>query len=159
MKYKIIIILVIILSLSANLQAQLDTIQFERIGIKDGLSEVVVFSLMQDDKGFMWFGTQDGLNLYDGKSFKIFRPNFENPENSISSPRINSIFQSTNKNIWIGTGFGLNMYNPNTEKFHLFAHEDNDLNSITDNRCCHYLIDIFFMLLKQDMKRHVLLST
>ena len=132
MKYKITFLLIICL-FTYKIQAQLDTIQFERIGIKDGLSEVVVQSVLQDNKGFMWFGTQDGLNMYDGKNFKIFRPDFEDPDNTISTTAIFRLYQSADNNLWICSGAGLNMYNKKTEKFHTFVHNENDTNSIRDN--------------------------
>ena len=61
--------------------------KFERISVVDGLSQNFVQSILCDDKGFLWFGTWDGLNRYDGKQFKVFRVN-PNQENSLTSNRI-----------------------------------------------------------------------
>jgi len=54
------------------LHSQTDDIQFEHLTIEDGLSQSAVFAILQDSKGFMWFGTKDGLNKYDGYSFTTY---------------------------------------------------------------------------------------
>jgi hypothetical protein len=67
-------------------------LRFEHISSKQGLSQNTVFCILQDNQGFMWFCTEDGLNKYDGYSFTIFRHDPEDP-NSLSDSRILSIFQ------------------------------------------------------------------
>ena len=70
---QLILGIVIWLSFGTNLYAQAQDIRFERISLEDGLSQVTINCILQDQDGFMWFGTADGLNRYDGYSFKVFR--------------------------------------------------------------------------------------
>jgi signal transduction histidine kinase/ligand-binding sensor domain-containing protein/AraC-like DNA-binding protein len=86
------------------------------LGIEDGLSNNVITAIFQDHNGFMWFGTYDGLNRYDGYSFKIFR-NVIGDSNSINSNNINKIEEDKQHNIWIGCQRDLSIYNPVTAKF------------------------------------------
>lgn len=58
---------------SYKITSQSKSINFDRITIDDGLSQGAIISILQDDKGFMWFGTKDGLNRYDGYNFTIFK--------------------------------------------------------------------------------------
>jgi len=75
---------------------------FERIGVSDGLSQNYVQSILCDDKGFLWFGTWDGLNRYDGKQYKVFRVN-PDQENSLTNSRIIDIWQDKQNTIWVKT--------------------------------------------------------
>ena len=106
-----------ILSVSVSLYGQDHNIRFDRISIEQGLSQVTVNCILQDRQGFVWFGTQDGLNKYDGYKFSIYR---HDPENSasLSNNNIWSIFEDANGNLRIGTpGGGLNKFNKKTEIF------------------------------------------
>jgi len=71
---------------------------------------------MQDSHGFMWFGTKDGLNRYDGYSFKVFR-NEPGDTNSIGRNIVYSLFEEQDGTIWVGTDGGLFIYDPATEAF------------------------------------------
>ncbi len=113
--------------------AQYEDLKFERISIKEGLSQVVSNVLFCDSKGFLWIGTQDGLNIYNGYEFKIFRPNLEEPEKSINNNIINSIHEDKNANIWIGTQGGLNLYDRKKERFYFWINIPNDSTSIPFN--------------------------
>ena len=79
------------------------------LGIDQGLSNNSVRCIYQDHKGFMWFGTYDGLNRYDGYQFKIFRNNFRNSQSLINN-WINAINEDKNGNLWIGTRQGACIY-------------------------------------------------
>ena len=79
------------------------------LGIEQGLSNNSVRCIYQDKKGFMWFGTYDGLNRYDGYTFKVFRNNFTDP-GSLVNNWINAIDEDANGNIWIGTRQGVCIY-------------------------------------------------
>jgi len=61
--------------------------KFEHLSLEDGLSQSTVYAILQDNKGFMWFGTQDGLNRYDGYQFTIYRHN-PTDSNSLSHNEI-----------------------------------------------------------------------
>ena len=86
------------------------------LGIEKGLSNNSVRCIYQDQTGFMWFGTFDGLNRYDGYDFKIFRNQINNP-NSLPHNYINAIGEDHHNNIWVGTGQGVSIYNQLTTKF------------------------------------------
>lgn len=84
-------------------------IKFERISIEQGLSQSTVTCVFKDSRGFMWFGTEDGLNLYDGYEFKIFKP-IPGDSTSISNNTIRVIYEDSNGDVWIGTNVGLDKY-------------------------------------------------
>ncbi len=88
--------------------------------INDGLSGNGITAIFQDSKGFLWVGTQDGLNMYDGYAFKVFRHNLQD-STSISGNHIQTICEDFNGDLWIGTiGDGLNKWHRDTEKFSSF---------------------------------------
>lgn len=89
--------------------AQGEGLFFHSLSTEAGLSQTTVQCMFQDSKGFMWFGTQDGLNRYDGYKIKVFRYD-ENDPASISSNYINSIVEDKHGLIWIATDDGLNYY-------------------------------------------------
>lgn len=92
-------------------------IRFKHLTNNNGLSQNLVLSIAQDREGFMWFGTKDGLNKYDGYQFTVFQNESNNP-NSISSNYINELFTDKNGNLWIGTENGtLNIYNAASQSF------------------------------------------
>lgn len=116
----------IILIRPSILPAQAYQFEFDRISIEEGLSQSSIFSILQDKRGFLWFGTQDGLNKYDGYKFTVFK---HNPADSlsISDNWITSLCEDHNGDIWIGTsGGGLNRFNTVTEQFHYYMHKEND---------------------------------
>src|SRR4051812_19191513 len=79
------------------------------LGIEQGLSNNSVRCIYQDQKGFLWFGTYEGLNRYDAYTFKVFRNNFNNPF-SLPNNFINAIDEDNNGNIWVGTRQGVAVY-------------------------------------------------
>ncbi len=87
------------------------------LGIDQGLSNNAVISIFQDHDGFMWFGTFDGLNRYDGYSFKVFR-NVPGDSTSLKSNYIRVITEDASHHLWIGTAEGLNIYNPVNANFY-----------------------------------------
>jgi ligand-binding sensor domain-containing protein len=108
------------------------SIHFKHITLEDGLSQSSIFCIMQDCKGFLWFGTQDGLNKYDGYHFTIFKPDPEDP-NSLSSTLITSIYEDSAGFLWIGTnGGGLNRFDPRTKTFYRYPANPKDPNRINN---------------------------
>jgi ligand-binding sensor domain-containing protein/serine phosphatase RsbU (regulator of sigma subunit) len=92
-------------------------INFNRLGVTEGLSQSSVTVIFQDKKGFMWFGTQDGLNRYDGYNFKIFRNN-PSDTTSLSENFIFSIYESRTGTLYIETQSGIfHRYDPRSESF------------------------------------------
>ncbi len=123
----------LLLKFSFLLFPQQMEINFKSLTKKDGLSQGGVYSIFQDSRGFMWFGTQDGLNRYDGYQFKIYKHD-PTDHSSLSSSHILSICEDNSRNIWIGTeGGGLNKLNLATEKFTCYRNDPFNLQSITHN--------------------------
>jgi signal transduction histidine kinase/ligand-binding sensor domain-containing protein/DNA-binding response OmpR family regulator len=90
---------------------------FNHLTVEDGLSNNNVNTLIQDRTGFIWFGTEDGLNRFDGYNFKVYSHN-PSDSNSISDNNVWALLEDKRGNIWIGTKGGvLNKFNPLTEKF------------------------------------------
>jgi two-component system sensor histidine kinase ChiS len=109
-------------------------IRFVQIGTSEGLSQSVINCILQDRQGFIWIGTQDGLNRYDGYTFKIFRPGSDDPQ-SINDRWINTLFQDKQGYIWIGTRLGgLNRYDPSTGKFTHFINDPENVSSLISDR-------------------------
>lgn len=89
-------------------------LNFKNITIEEGLSHSKVTTIFQDSYGYMWFGTYDGLNRYDGHSFDIYK--YNETKKSISSNNIVDIFEDNNGYIWIATPRGINKITKNGEK-------------------------------------------
>ncbi|MFW6218681.1 MAG: ligand-binding sensor domain-containing protein [Bacteroidota bacterium] len=102
------------------------------ISIEEGLSQTYINCILQDSRGFLWIGTQDGLNKYTGKGFHIFH---HQPldTNSLSNGYIRDIIEDNKGNLWIATNGGLNMYNRETGNFTSYLHDPADPGSISDN--------------------------
>jgi len=92
---------------------------FSKINSENGLSQNNVKSILQDSWGFMWFGTRNRLNRYDGKSIKVF--DCIDPVSKKSNNNISTIFEDSNKRLWIGTDKGIYIFNPILETFTFFA--------------------------------------
>lgn len=117
------------------------SIRFTKIGPDDGLSQSTTYAILQDDLGFMWFGTEDGLNRYDGYDFTTFRPK-ENDPASLSDRWITSIISDGSGDLWIGTRMGgLNHYEADTGVFKSFVHDPDDPKSIVNNHVNVLFID------------------
>ncbi len=103
--------------------AQNDQLRFERLTINDGLSLSSVYSIYQDSKGFMWFGTEDGLNKYDGQRFRIFRPEPGNPY-SLANKWTEIIYEDSKAQIWFGSKGGLTRFDPKLEIFSRYTSKE-----------------------------------
>jgi len=114
---------------------------FEHISSDDGLSENVVNCIFQDSRGYMWFGTNDGLSKYDGYHFTIYKPKV-NEEGGINSNLIFALTEDLEGNIWIGTtGAGISKFNPYTEQFTNYQHNSNNPQSISSNQINDFFTD------------------
>ncbi|MCX6258624.1 MAG: ATP-binding protein [Bacteroidia bacterium] len=96
--------------------AQNSNIKLEHIGIDNGLSQGFITSMTQDSAGFMWFGTNDGLNRYDGYNFITYYSS-STISSTISNSQITNLVVDKNKHLWIGTYNGLNYFDQNTGNF------------------------------------------
>ncbi|MGE0088878.1 MAG: two-component regulator propeller domain-containing protein [Bacteroidales bacterium] len=135
MKYKnyiLFFIISIITFFNGYVFAQGQIINAELFTIEDGLSQTSIYSVLQDSKGFLWIGTQDGLNKYDGYSFKTFK-NEPNDTTSISNNYIHCLLEDSQGNIWVGTNFGLNKYDRYSNTFTHYLADPNDPDKLKEN--------------------------
>lgn len=109
-----IVTLIFLLLTAKMLQAQ--PYYFKHYQVESGLSNNSVFANVQDHNGFMWFGTKDGLNRFDGYSFKTYRHSPSNSE-SLGSDKIYALLNDKIAGLWVGTDEGLYFYNPLKETF------------------------------------------
>jgi signal transduction histidine kinase/ligand-binding sensor domain-containing protein/DNA-binding response OmpR family regulator len=120
-------------TISLYVFAQDQPIHFQRIGSRSNLSELNVNTIFQDSYGFIWVGTLDGLNRFDGNKFKIFR-NSVADSTSISNNYITHIAEDKNGDLWIATlGGGLNKYNRKKNSFYHYRHNAKQANTIASN--------------------------
>ncbi len=94
-------------------------IKLQQLSIEDGLSQNTINTIFQDSSGFMWFGTQNGLNQYDGTTVTTFKNDVAD-STSISSNDVYAVYEDRNKNIWFGTRAGLSRLNKKTNTFSNF---------------------------------------
>ncbi|OFX61396.1 MAG: hypothetical protein A2046_04660 [Bacteroidetes bacterium GWA2_30_7] len=123
------IIIFFLIPVSCFCQSQF---RFELFSIKDGLSQNTVNCTLKDSEGNYWFGTQDGLNKYDGSSVKIYRYN-KNDSTTISDNFILCILEDKYSNLWIGTRNGFNFFDRKTEKFTKIIINENEKTNFHNN--------------------------
>ncbi len=114
-------------------------LMFEHLTSKEGLSHSAVSCIVEDNHGYMWIGTNSGLNKFNGYNFEIF---LNDPKDSktISSNRISSLFVDSKNNLWVGTLIGgLNLYSEETNSFIRFTTNSDVPSSISSN----HIRDIF----------------
>ncbi len=117
-------------SLASSQAARSQNLQFEHLSSAQGLSHNHVKCILQDSRGFLWFGTQNGLNRYDGYAFKVFKHDPEDPT-TISDNFIWRIYEDSFENLWIGTANGLNKFDHATETFTRYLHDPNNPYSLS----------------------------
>jgi len=125
--YTLILILLFIINIFGNAQYK-----FEYLTTDNDLSTNRVNCFYRDSKGYLWIGTESGLNKYDGYQIKVYQ-NIEKQPRTISNSNIECIYEDLEKNLWCGTYDGLNLYNPATESFKIFRNDSADNFSINNN--------------------------
>jgi signal transduction histidine kinase/ligand-binding sensor domain-containing protein len=125
-------------------------VDFKHIGTNDGLSQSNVLCIFQDSRGFMWFGTPDGLNKYDSYSFTVYKKDLKKP-GSLSNNYIRDIIEDKNGDLWLATwGGGLNRYDRQKDEFTHYKYNQLKTNSISGN---------FLGYLLQDSEGKIWIST
>src|SRR5690349_8248984 len=106
-----------------------ETARFRSLTDADGLSQLSALAIAQDRDGFLWIGTQVGLNRYDGATFRTFIRQRNQPE-SLSEHYISTLLADPDGSLWVGTLNGLNHFDPKTETFAAFQPRNGDANSL-----------------------------
>ncbi|WP_174201798.1 two-component regulator propeller domain-containing protein [Marinifaba aquimaris] len=115
----------------ASLFAQ--EVHFRQIDQQQGLASNIVYSVMQDDKGFMWFGSSEGLNRYDGQKIKVYRHQIDKTD-SISHDLISEIYKDSQGRLWLATvGGGVNLYHHHMDNFSRIKHNPVDDKTLSSN--------------------------
>jgi signal transduction histidine kinase/ligand-binding sensor domain-containing protein/DNA-binding response OmpR family regulator len=120
--------------------AQKNDLIFHRLTLEDGLSNGDVNQIFQDKLGFIWICTDDGLNLYDGYSFKIYTYSAADT-NSISNNSVSSIIEDKTGKLWVGTNNGLNVFDRSSQTFKRYFFNQKNLNSISNNDITNFCLD------------------
>jgi len=137
-KYFISIILLLV---AGTCFSQNQSLKFEHLGTAEGLSQLNVNSIFQDSHGFIWIGTRDGLNKYDGYKFTVYR-NDPNDKNSLSNNYVQDAIEDKNGNLWIATeGGGINRYEIKHDRFTRYMHSSGNPNSISSNSINKLVLD------------------
>lgn len=143
MRYFLPIILFFILYPKSLLLAQGQVYSAQQYTISDGLSSNSITVVFQDSKGFIWIGTDDGLNRYDGTTFEIYR-HITTDDTSISGNYIISLAEDNDGNIWIGTRKrGLSVYFRETGNFKNYQNQPSNSESLPEN-------DVFGFYISKD---------
>lgn len=107
-------------------------LKFKHLQVEHGLSSNVTSCILQDQRGFLWFGTDAGLNRYDGFQIRTYKGG-GNYKNDLSNGVIKCLFEDKQGRIWIGTERGLNCYIPETDQFKFYLSKKNNINSLSNN--------------------------
>lgn len=108
------------------------TLHFRHFTTQQGLSQNTITCILQDQFGFIWLGTEDGLNRYNGYDVDMFKHN-PSDERTISHSNIRCMVEDTEGVIWIGTDDGLNSYDRASERFVHYRNDPKNTNSISNN--------------------------
>jgi signal transduction histidine kinase/ligand-binding sensor domain-containing protein/CheY-like chemotaxis protein/AraC-like DNA-binding protein len=111
--------------------SQRSSIHFEHLSVKDGLSQISVVAIFQDKEGFLWFGTRDGLNKYDGYNFHVFCES--DTAHYISNNYITCMAEDKNGQMWVGTKNGLNRYDKRNNRFIPYYNNDDSTSLCNSN--------------------------
>ena len=127
-------LLIALFGTTSALWAVAKPMRFEHLTMEDGLSQSAVLSIFQDRQGFMWFGTENGLNRFDGYEFTVFT-NDRLDEDSLSGNYVWGIDEDAAGDLWIATvGAGVSRRDPVTGRFTIYRHDSEQPSSLASDR-------------------------
>ena len=121
------------------LQAQTPTVRFEHLALEDGLSHSAVHAIAQDHHGFLWFGTREGLNRYDGERFRVFL--LDETLGASAENFVTDLLVDRQGVLWVSSSGGLGRFDHSTERFTLYRHIPQDSASLATNELTELLED------------------
>lgn len=127
-KFFIFSVLYVILMINSPFSIAYPDYRFKHYDINNGLSQNSVYAIFQDNQGFMWFGTKDGLNRFDGTTFRTFQ---FSPNGDLRDNVFKRILQDSNDDLWVATDEGVYIYNTHQELFRRFDGQTEKQKSIT----------------------------
>jgi len=129
----------LVILLTKQSHAQTDIVKFNRIALNNEKTNIQVSSILRDSKGYMWFGTENGLFQFDGYKYKLFKSNFSD-STTLSENRVFDICEDKDGSLWVATYFGVSKYHRASENFSRF--------NITDKSKTYF--DNFILQVKVD---------
>ncbi|HXG38408.1 MAG TPA: two-component regulator propeller domain-containing protein [Bacteroidota bacterium] len=136
-----IVTLLLSIVLSSQTVSQQRSLMFHRLSTEQGLSQSTVYSMLQDRQGFIWFGTRDGLNRFDGMQFIVYRHQ-PGVATTLSHPNVRAIVEDSSGLLWLGTdGGGLNVLDPSTGQFRLYRQNGANPFSLSDDQVLSLCFD------------------
>ncbi|MCK5137269.1 MAG: ATP-binding protein [Bacteroidales bacterium] len=136
-----IYLFILTLFLNPSLSGQDEYVRFKRITINEGLSLSSVYNIYQDSKGFMWFGTEDGLNKYDGQNITVYGATTDQ-HHILANKWIELVYEDKSGMIWLGSRGGLTKYNPRRGVFSTIQHDPSSPNSLSNDTVTVIAADI-----------------
>ncbi len=128
---RLVVTLLCVWTVSQMVTAAPENYRFRHIGVKDGLSQTTVFTLLQDQTGFIWMGTKAGLNRYDGTSMHAY--SHHAGQEGLPSDFISALYEAPDGSLWVGTDEGVAIYTPLTDSFRPFLQTTADGLGVTNN--------------------------
>ncbi|MCP4147994.1 MAG: SpoIIE family protein phosphatase [bacterium] len=114
--YRLAVLLFLLPAQLLVAQSRREPLKFQHLGLRHGVPQSGINCILQDKNGFMWFGTRNGLNRYDGYNFVIYNHDPKVPD-SLSAKRIQTIYEDLEGTLWLGTSAGLDKYNRGKDNF------------------------------------------
>lgn len=139
MTEKLLFILTIILCCFVTQGMAQSDLKFNHYGKESGLTQASAHCLLEDSRGYLWVGTVEGLNRFNGSEFVTFLP--DHPDSSLAGPEVNDIAEDAFGNIWVGTNRGLSRYDVRTQEFRNFRWTKEQQDVLPTNTITSLLVD------------------
>ena len=129
-----------LLPFASSVIGQINDLKFKHINYEQGLSNSTIEAITQDSRGFIWIGTRDGLNKYNGYTMSVYL-NKPGDKQSISENYIQYLYEDSQKTLWVCTTNGLNKYNQKTNNFKSYIGSPGLSESLSNNNITCILED------------------